>query len=114
LPIRGEMGARYKRFGSMANRCCQFYIFLHVLCLIIEGVKFKKISDLLWVILKMWKYSKNIQNYNMLCLIVKGGRHIENFKFLMCNTINVWGKGLQIEPIIFYVILLSVGVKWFK
>ena len=32
------MGARYKRFGSMANRCLQFYIFLHVLYSIIEGL----------------------------------------------------------------------------
>ena len=47
LPIKGKMDTRYKKFWPMANRCCQFYIFLHVLCLIIEGVKFKKISDLL-------------------------------------------------------------------
>jgi hypothetical protein len=42
LPIKGEMGARYKKFGSMANRCLQFYIFLHVLYSIIEGVTLKK------------------------------------------------------------------------
>jgi len=47
LPIKGEMGARYKRFGSMANRCLQFYIFLHVLYSIIEGVTFEKIPNLL-------------------------------------------------------------------
>jgi len=32
------MDTRYKKFWPMANRCCQFYIFLHVLCLIIEGL----------------------------------------------------------------------------
>lgn len=62
---------------------------------------------------KCWEMFNKYQKFYMLCLIVWGGNK-ENFKFLMCNTINVWGKGLQIEPIIFYVILLSVGVKWFK
>jgi hypothetical protein len=41
-------------------------------------------------------------------------RHKENFKFLMCNTINVGGKACKKKQKFFYVILLSVEVKWFK
>lgn len=37
LPTKGKMGARYKKFSPLTNRYCQFYIFLHVLCSIIEG-----------------------------------------------------------------------------
>jgi len=40
-------------------------------------------------------------------------KHRENFKFFMCNTINI-GERPAKRTKIFYVMLIYVGVKWFK